>query len=249
MSGKGDGAKRLLVEIGRRGLVVLEGGPADPRWYFADDLEAIAGRDLGWSYRATTDCVAHPTLPSVTGVVHRRVAGTIPGPRSEDPTRCTRRGCERPPTRRLQQSIGGRPWFGCDEHWPAMSSALAEGMPGATSGGSWVQVDTLTPATRPTGEDRRDAGIERAVSASPAEHDQAVRIIEATARRVDEFSANAVRDALDAAGIPRTVNAGAFRSAVAAGYIAPTDRLEKSEDPGTNAHRITVYRSRLRAVA
>lgn len=61
--------------------------------------------------------------------------------------RCTYLNCTTPAVKRLTQSIGGRPWFGCPAHYPAMADALHIGMPGATSGGSWVEVVDL-PAAR-----------------------------------------------------------------------------------------------------
>lgn len=62
-------------------------------------------------------------------------------------TACTFRGCPNPATKRLQQSIGGRPWYGCPTHTPAMEKVLNVGMPGATTGTAWVTVTNLAGAS------------------------------------------------------------------------------------------------------
>lgn len=42
-------------------------------------------------------------------------------------TLCGYLGCPRPATRRLLAKYARLPWFGCDEHHPAMTSALYVG--------------------------------------------------------------------------------------------------------------------------
>jgi hypothetical protein len=61
---------------------------------------------------------------------------------------CTYLGCGKPAVKRLSQSVGGRPWHGCPDHYPAMVDALHIGMPGATSGGSWVEIEDLPAVSR-----------------------------------------------------------------------------------------------------
>lgn len=63
---------------GARELIVLTGGPVDPRWLFADDLaktcSAYATMGRTWPYRRTGDVVAHPDV-AATGIVHRFIPG------------------------------------------------------------------------------------------------------------------------------------------------------------------------------
>lgn len=60
-----------------RPLAVLLGGSADPRWYFADDLDQIeraaAYSSLGWPYRRTNEHEPHPHY-AAAGIVYRRKA-------------------------------------------------------------------------------------------------------------------------------------------------------------------------------
>lgn len=88
----------------------------------------------------------------------------------------------------------------------------------------------------------RDVGIKQARDANPGGHAAAVRIIHDTAQRLEKLSANDVRQAMDTAGIPRTVAGGAWRSAVADGYIRAIG-MKSSDDPATHAHKIGEYRS------
>lgn len=59
-----------------RDLVVTVGGKADPRWYFAEDLDQLARAEewssRGWPYRNTGEVMAHPSVDAA-GVIHRRI--------------------------------------------------------------------------------------------------------------------------------------------------------------------------------
>lgn len=94
-------------------------------------------------------------------------------------------------------------------------------------------------------QQKRDAGIARASSTDPAGHERAVAIIREAAARLPEFSANAVRRAMDDAGVKPTLVAGAFRSCVADKILATTNRGEPSLAESTNSHRLVIYRSRV----
>lgn len=163
-----------------RPLAVLLGGPADPRWYFADDLDQIersaAYSSLGWRYRRTNEHEPHPHYDAA-GIVHRR----------------------KPAAELLREA-----------------------------------------------EVARDAGVARTTEAHPDEFAAAVAIVTATAERMAVLSANDTREAIEGAGIPGPVVGAAFRKAVAAGLIEPTGDRVKSTQRATHAHRIEVYRSRIR---
>lgn len=92
-------------------------------------------------------------------------------------------------------------------------------------------------------QEKRDAGIARASSSDPAGHERAVAIIREAAARLPEFSANAVRRAMDDAGVKPTLVAGAFRSCVADKVLRTTNRGEPSLAESTNSHRLVIYRS------
>ena len=39
-------------------------------------------------------------------------------------TACTFRGCWNPATHRIEGEYDHKPWYGCEQHWPAMDKAL-----------------------------------------------------------------------------------------------------------------------------
>lgn len=78
---RGSADQRLAVEVGKRGLVVCQGGPLDARWYFADDLAALARCeayfDRPWHYSESSAYQPHPTITNAAGRVHVYTGRTV----------------------------------------------------------------------------------------------------------------------------------------------------------------------------
>lgn len=96
-------------------------------------------------------------------------------------------------------------------------------------------------ATSP--EQERDTAIAAVTAAREQQFEAAKKVIEDCAATYEQFSANDVRDRMTDAGIEaRNVIGAAFLACRDAGLIEATALSVKSSDPGTHAHRLTVWK-------
>lgn len=96
-------------------------------------------------------------------------------------------------------------------------------------------------ATSP--ERERDIGVQAVIAAREAQFTAAKKVIADHAAVYETFNANDVRYAMDAAGIEsKNVIGAAFLACRDAGLIEATALTVRSTDPGTHAHRLTVWR-------
>jgi hypothetical protein len=113
----------------------------------------------------------------------------------------------------------------------------------------WVYPDDGGEPTRcpcrggVTPQQAAEDAIQLAVSAHPQAARQAYWIIEQEASVSRFLSANSCRAAMDAAGIPGPVRAGAFKKAVAEGLLEIEDEVA-SDAASTHGKALKRYRSR-----
>jgi hypothetical protein len=96
--------------------------------------------------------------------------------------------------------------------------------------------------TAPSPEERVDEALRAVADAHRDSFTRAKDIIRDTARRLNEFSSNETRYAMQLAQVPSGVVGAAFSAVTREGLIEHTGQFVMSEDDKTR-HRVGVYRS------